>query len=159
MKIEVLIERIEKLIKKTQESYDILYESENLLEQFEKCLSSIAKESMKDSLSCISTMVFNAGPHTRLIISEECNVYISIAEFSIPDSLKPPIVYYREELVRELLGLKEFIENIDTVVREIDNKIAEIDEKNEKLRKMLEEMKEILAPIIIGCKIRGDCNG
>ncbi|MEM2352110.1 MAG: hypothetical protein QXT26_06860 [Thermoproteota archaeon] len=154
MAVVALIERINTLIKKTQVSYDILYEAEDLREQFEKCLSSIAKENMRNSLSCIDRMVFNAGANTQLIITDNCSVVIHIAEFPIPQDLKPPIVYYREHLIRNLLGLKEFIENIDNVIREIDKKIAEIDEKNMKLRRMLEEIKDVLSPIIIGHKLK-----
>jgi len=153
--VVALIERINTLIKKTQVSYDILYEAKDLLEQFEKCLSSIAKENMRNNLSYIDRMVFNAGANTKLIITSDCGVSIHIAEFPIPQDLRPPIVYYRENLIRNLLGLKEFIDNIDNVIREIDRKIAEIDGKNMKLRRMLEEIKDVLAPLIIAHELKG----
>ncbi|MEM2613250.1 MAG: hypothetical protein QXO15_03365 [Nitrososphaerota archaeon] len=155
MGIEVLIERIKTLIKRTQESYDILEDAGNLREQFEKCLTGIARENMRNEYAYIDRMVFNAGANTQLIITSDCGVSIHIAEFPIPQDLRPPIVYYRENLIRNLLGLKEFIDNIDNVIREIDRKIAEIDGKNMKLRRMLEEIKDVLAPMIIAHELKG----
>jgi len=147
------VEKLRELFLKLNESKEILEEASRWHEYLNEALTAEARSTAK---VCCETMRFRAGPNTSLCICEHLgHVLVRVevdSNITIPDELKVPIAYTNFQM-RSLFGLKEFIDNIENVVREIDMKIAEIEEKNEKLRQILERIREVFSPLVIAQKL------